>query len=285
MSNLIQSKEVEMDGNLESQKNKADKASPEYWNAFWETNQIPEEIIIDKKKINTYLYTEFDEFFRRHIKANEGKSLLELGCGNSVWLPYFYKTFGLNVSGLDYSTLGCERSRHILKSYHTPGNVYEGDLFYPSDDLKGAFDYVVSFGVIEHFQNTTDVLKAHAAYLKENGKIIVSVPNMYGFPGWYQKIMNRAVYDTHVPIDKNHLEGSLRKAGFKNITAEYVLPIAVSAQIDGAHKTSFIPLKKLLTLNLSRLTKVFWAFEIYTSIKFPRTRMFSPAIIAYGEKE
>lgn len=274
-----------MVGNSESQKNLVEKTSPEYWDAFWETNQIPNEIVINKKHINSYLHTEFDAFFKKHIDKGKEKKLIELGCGNSVWLPYFYKNFNLDVSGLDYSDLGCERSRFILKKYNTPGRIFEGDLFYPPEELKGKFDYVVSFGVIEHFRDTVEVLKAHAKYLNISGKIIVSVPNMCGFTGWYQKVMNRAVYDTHVPIDKNHLEEALLKAGFKNIEVQYILPIAVSAQIDGAHKTSFVSFKKLLTLNLSRLTKIIWAIEIYTSLKFPRSRTFSPALLAYAEKE
>ncbi|GCD78588.1 hypothetical protein JCM31826_20700 [Thermaurantimonas aggregans] len=274
-----------MDGNIESQKNSADKTSPEYWDAFWETNQIPDEIVINKKHINSYLYTEFDAFFRKHIETGQERKLIELGCGNSVWLPYFFKNFNLIIYGLDYSDLGCQRSRFILKKYNTPGKIFEGDLFLPSDELKGKFDYVVSFGVIEHFRDTVEVLKAHAQYLNDTGKIFVSVPNMCGFPGWYQKVMNRAVFDTHMPIDNNYLKNALQKAGFKNIDIQYVLPIAVSAQIDGAHKTSFVSLKKFLTLNLSRLTKILWAFEIYTSLKLPRTRTLSPALIAYAEKE
>lgn len=271
-------------GNLSLQRALMDKTSPEYWDKFWQTNQIPKEINIQKWNINGYLYTEFDAFFRKYIEVDRQKRILELGCGNSVWLPYFYKNFKLNITGLDYSETGCQRSKYIFSALNTPGEVILGDLFYPPSELIGKFDYVVSFGVIEHFQNTTEVLRAHYKYLRDDGKIIVSVPNMKGFPGWYQKMMNRGVYDTHIPIDKRDLECALRDAGFRNIEAEYILPVAVSAQIEGSYKTSAVKLKKGLTLMLSRVAKIFWAIEIYTGMRFPRSKWFSPAIIAYAER-
>ncbi|MFN3950865.1 MAG: class I SAM-dependent methyltransferase [Thermaurantimonas sp.] len=261
-----------------------DKTSPEYWDKFWETNELPKEINVKKKSVNGYLYSEFDAFFRKHIEADSQKSILELGCGNSVWLPYFYKNFRLNITGLDYSVMGCQRSEYIFKAFNTPGKVLLGDLFSPPQELIGRFDYVVSFGVIEHFLDTVEVLKAHSRYLTNEGKIIVSVPNMHGFPGWYQKVMNREVFDTHVPIDLSYLRVALKNAGFKNIDVQYVLPVAVSAQIDGGKKDSYVTFKKALTLTLSRITKILWAMEIYTGIRFPRSKMFSPAILAYAEK-
>lgn len=261
-----------------------DKTSPEYWDKFWETNDLPKEIDVQRQTVNGYLYSEFDSFFRRYIEVNPQKSILELGCGNSVWLPYFYKHFKLNISGLDYSETGCQRSEYIFKAYNTPGKVFLGDLFSPPSELIGKFDYVVSFGVIEHFLDTVEVLKAHEKYLKADGKIIVSVPNMNGFPGWYQKVMNKEVYDTHVPIDLPYLENALKQAGFKSVVVKYILPVAVSAQIEGGMNISNIDFKKKLTLNLSRIAKIFWVIEIYTGIRFPRSKMFSPAILAYAEK-
>lgn len=277
-------KEVEMDGNSEFIKQTMDKTSSEYWDEFWKTNSIPNEIVVNKKSINGYLYTEFDAFFKKHLTADNQKSIIELGCGNSVWLPYFYKNFNFSIYGLDYAKLGCERTRQILTSYNTPGTVIEGDLFSPSAELKDAFDYVVSFGVIEHFEDTTHVLKAHKTYLKKDGKIIVSIPNMRGFPGWYQRMMNREVFDTHVPLSREALMAALQDAGFKNIDAQYVLPVAVSAQIEGGTKQKHVKVKRTLTLTLSRLAKVVWAVEIFTGIKFPRSKWLSPAIIAYAER-
>ncbi|GCD80044.1 class I SAM-dependent methyltransferase [Schleiferia thermophila] len=261
-----------------------DKTSPEYWDEFWKTNRIPKEIQIQKFDINTYLYREFDAFFRKFIEPNSDLSLIELGCGNSVWLPYFKKEFLFRISGLDYSRLGCERSRMILDYYNVEGAIFEGNLLTPPTHLISNFDIVVSFGVIEHFQDIVEVLKAHALFLKKNGKIFVSVPNMHGFPGWYQKIMNKEVFDAHVPIDKDKLMEALSKAGFKNTKAEYLLPVAVSAQIEGSKPDKFIQVKKALTLNLSRLSKIFWAMEIFSGVRLPRTKLFSPALIAYGEK-
>jgi cyclopropane fatty-acyl-phospholipid synthase-like methyltransferase len=43
----------------------------------------------------------FVRFKEYHCAASR---LLEIGCARSAWLPYFAQEFGIDVSGLDYSS-------------------------------------------------------------------------------------------------------------------------------------------------------------------------------------
>jgi len=262
-----------------------DKANADYWSKYWEVFQMPEPIDIHSKNINKYVYQEFHAFFSKYINENDkGKKVLEIGCGNSVWLPYLHEYFGLEVHGLDYSELACKRSKEILARHEIKGEIYHANFFNPPDHLLEQFDYVVSFGVIEHFNNTTEALKACTKFLKPGGKIITSIPNMAGFVGIYQKWMNKKIYDLHVPIDKKMLFESLNKAGLKNIEVSYLMSCGVSATIECEYPTKFVKLKKALTLFLSRMCKVIWLIEKNSGIKFPKTAFFSPNIISIAEK-
>lgn len=91
--------------------------------------------------------------------------MLEVGCGGSRWLPFF-ANHGFRVTGIDYSALGCEQARAILDREHISGDIYERDAFGANSDLVGGFDVVVSFGVVEHFRDTTEPVRAFARYLK-----------------------------------------------------------------------------------------------------------------------
>lgn len=262
-----------------------DKANPEYWSKYWDVFEIPKPIDISSKDINKYTYQCFHNFFSKHINSyDKGKSILEIGCGNSVWLPYFHQYFGLKVYGLDYSKNACERSREILKRHNIEGKIYEVDLFNPPSELLEKFDFVASFGVIEHFTNTTEVIIACSKFLKPGGKLITSIPNMAGFPGIYQKWMNKKIYDLHVPINKKNLINSINHAKLKNIECIYFMSCSVSATIESEYPTSFVKLKKVLTLFLSRFCKIIWIMEKYLKIKFPSTAFFSPYIVSIAQK-
>ncbi len=262
-----------------------DKANSEYWSKYWEVFKMPDPIDINSKNINKYIYQQFHEFFINHLKeADKGKKVLEIGCGNSVWLPYLHQYFGLEVNGLDYSEQACKRSKEILARHNIKGEIYNADFFNPPANLLGQYDFVVSFGVIEHFNNTAEALEACSKFLKPGGKIITSIPNMAGFTGIYQKWMNQKIFDLHVPIDKKMLANSLKLAGLKNIEVKYLMSCGISATIECEYPTKFVGFKKVLTLFLSRLCKIVWLIEKNTGIRFPQTAFFSPNIISIAEK-
>jgi SAM-dependent methyltransferase len=93
------------------------------------------------------------------------------------------------------------------------GAVVCADLFTPPPELLGTFDIVVSFGVVEHFRDTPSALASFAGFLKPGGLMITSIPNLTGLLGWIQKRLGRAIYEIHVPLDKEALAAAHRRAG------------------------------------------------------------------------
>ena len=201
----------EGDRSLESQLTNA-----EYWSQVWSSSSNLPPAIDETDQV----FREYCDFFKNVLDGRSG-SLLEIGCGCSRWLPYFAK-LGFRVAGIDYSTVGCEQARMLLEREGYRGDIYEGDAFDPNPNLLGHFDVVISIGVVEHFRNTAEPVRAFSRYLKPGGLLISTCPNMAGLLGWSQKLLNRAVYDRHVPLTVKHLQEAHEMAGLTVTHRTYI---------------------------------------------------------------
>jgi 2-polyprenyl-3-methyl-5-hydroxy-6-metoxy-1,4-benzoquinol methylase len=104
-----------------------------------------------------------------------GKRILVLGCGsgNDVW----YLAGDNELHGMDYANSGLEvATRHGIQ-------VHVGDLnacpLLPFADQE--FDLVVCKDILEHIMDPLTVLKEARRVLREDGNIVVSVPNHFAF--------------------------------------------------------------------------------------------------------
>jgi cyclopropane fatty-acyl-phospholipid synthase-like methyltransferase len=152
--------------------------------------------------------------------------LVEVGCAQSVYLPYFAKQFGFKVCGIDRSEMGCDRARTILEREGVKGEVYCADFFSAPAQLIGRFDVVTSFGVVEHFQQTAEALRGMARLLKPGGRMFTNIPNLTGVLG-YQKLLDQDIYDAHVLLTRESLASAHREAGLEIESCDYFLPICL----------------------------------------------------------
>lgn len=213
-----------------------------------------------------------------------GKSLLEIGAGDSQWLPYFAKKYpGSRFAGLDYSKAGCERLAERIAAIcdGTAIDIYHQDMFTRESVLHGRFDLVLSFGVVEHFSELSQALLAKRKYLKDQGLMFSLIPNMAGSIGSLSKLFNREIYEMHNPHDwESFLEGH-RKAGLTVISGGYLgsSNFGVLSNCFKKHEGLSWHIYVLLT----RLSKAIFLVESRVG-DLPRTRMFSPYIYAISRK-
>ena len=94
--------------------------------------------------------------------------VLEIGSGTGYLLSCIQK-LGANV-------IGIEPGIHCLNAKEK----YNVDVihdFFPSDKIKEKYDVVVMSVILEHFKEPSDFLKLLHPYIKENGLLIISVPD------------------------------------------------------------------------------------------------------------
>ena len=257
-----------------------DKAGATYWDDNWTNIDFPKSFDHTDKCLDNFVNLELHKYFQRLLGNRKNFSVLEIGCANSIWPIYFYQYFDAQVYGLDYSEVGCEKSRAILKHYNIPGEVYCADLFTPPSELVGNFDLVVSFGVVEHFEDTANCLKSCAAFVKPGGTLLTLIPNMPSIIGFIQKYVDRAIYDVHVPLTKKMFKKAHQKAGIDLEDCDYFMSINLSVVNSGVFSSNFF--NKYLRHLLSASSKICWILEKY-GVKIPKNRITSPYIMAVAK--
>jgi 2-polyprenyl-3-methyl-5-hydroxy-6-metoxy-1,4-benzoquinol methylase len=264
-----------------------DKAGKIYWDSLWKEESAPRAFDPKTTSLNNYINRRFHEYFYQLFKGSNtrGKRLLEVGCARSVWLPYFAREFGFHVSGIDYSEIGCRQAKTVLQKEGVKGKIICANFFAPPKEVIELFDVVVSFGVAEHFEDTAACIQAFSRFLKPGGMLITIIPNLVGFIGMLQRLLNKKVYDIHTLMNLNNLRDAHDSLGLKVIACSYFIFANFGVlNLAGVEKDSFLFwVKKLALFFLHEITKIIWVFELIF-FQIPANRFLSPYIVCVGQK-
>lgn len=265
-----------------------DKAGKGYWESVWaKSNPRPQFIDPRKRGIRNYLNRRFHQYFMNIFGGMETQkmTLLEVGCARSIWLPYFAKEYGFKISGIDYSEVGCQQARQLLSTAGLSGEIICADLFSPPEIMIEAVDIVVSFGVVEHFEDTAGCVSAIANFLKPGGILITSIPNLTGWIGRVQQYLNQPLLDAHVAIDVSALAQAHKTAGMEIIRSDYFLSTNFGVvNLHGIRSGTVERLVKSAVLKaLIALSMVVWVIEGFVG-PLPAGKLMSPYIICMARK-
>jgi len=188
---------------MSSSSSSSDLAGRPYWDQVWRRT--------GGRTVGRFAYSH--HLFARELLADvpPGAFVCEVGCADSVWVPLLIE-HGYRVSGLDYSERGIDRLRQILSRRGLQAELFLGDLFDPSLLPRGRYDFVFSLGLVEHFRDGGQVVRALADLLKPGGTLLTAVPNLSGTWGFIQKPLDRNVYDVHVCYTPSVLDALHRRA-------------------------------------------------------------------------
>jgi 2-polyprenyl-3-methyl-5-hydroxy-6-metoxy-1,4-benzoquinol methylase len=202
-----------------------DKAGKKYWDNLWSDRGIIPGIDPRQSGFPNYVNRRFHQLFCEIFsnRKTQGEKILEIGCAGSLWLPYFAKEFGFKVYGIDYSEIGCQQAREMLSSEEIECEIVVSDFLSPPKSFMGKYDVVISFGVVEHYEDTSRCIKAISRYLKPGGLMITNIPNLMGLIGLVQKLANPDVFYKHVPLFPQNLYKAHRCNGLNVITCNYFL--------------------------------------------------------------
>lgn len=206
-----------------------------------------------------------------------GGRLLEVGAGSSDWLINIAKHLDSDACvGLDYSEIGCDTLKKKSDLAKLSVEVVCADIFTPPERMIKSFDFILSFGVVEHFENLSKTLLAISAFAKPGGILFTLIPNMAGLNGELTKRWNREVYDLHVPHDLNSFIKGHKEAGLDVMYSSY-LGSTNFGVISSCFKNE-IGLKFWLYKQLTRFSKLIWLCEKHTT-PFPATKLLAPYIV------
>ncbi|WP_452230564.1 class I SAM-dependent methyltransferase [Lacinutrix sp. MEBiC02404] len=125
------------------------------------------------KLINSFSISNAD------FKNSEEKNLLDVGCGTGDFLQVA-KNSNWNVSGIEPN----QEARAI-------SNSKTGNAVYSTKQLsafnKHSFDVITLWHVLEHLPNLEDQVAVFKSLLKENGTLIIAVPNYKSYDAKHYK--------------------------------------------------------------------------------------------------
>lgn len=146
-----------------------------FWDEYWASVQLPLEV----EKSSSLLMAVITDVFDRFLGSVRPLSVLEIGGAPGQYAAYVHRRLGHAITIFDSSPVGCEKARENLSLLKITAEVVAGDMFRPPPDLT-RFDAVYSLGLIEHFEDVAGAVRAHAAFVKPGGLLILGVPNLRG---------------------------------------------------------------------------------------------------------
>jgi cyclopropane fatty-acyl-phospholipid synthase-like methyltransferase len=250
----------------------------EYWNKIWSKKNTITYDSLDSQLRE--LLTIFDDYFLR--TSNAQKYFIEIGCAFSKFLEIFRIRYGFNVSGIDYSHVGCEKTISYFESIGLSlgdGKILCRDILDESQDLYEKFDCLASFGLIEHFTEPTEILKTFGSFLKEKGILITCIPNTSSHIFKLQKLIDKDIYNNHMIMDKEHLESVHTMAGLCVLQCKYI----GSLHFGVLNVTKESNLSRLI-LFLVRIPQAFFLRFLRKFRLYINSRLFSHSIICIAIK-
>jgi SAM-dependent methyltransferase len=196
----------------------SDLASPEHWTARYEMRG---QAVAPGWKPCDYLSRATERILKRGLARKQPASILEVGCGDSTWLPYLAKRTGAQVAGIDYSEVGCRLAKARLDAEGVAGEIYFQDIFSADPAQVGQYDFVYSLGVVEHFADLESILAAISQFTRPGGIVVSEAPNLRSIHGLLSWIWQPAVLARHVLLSKRRLVQAYQNLGFKGIESGY----------------------------------------------------------------
>jgi len=180
-----------------------------FWDRRWD--------IIKRGKTFMLSHREFQNLLiKTTFSIPKGGSILELG-GAPGTMALRIKRIRPDVSIdiVDFSDIGVGKARKIYKHYNIKGNIIKSDFRSYIEGFR-SYDFVCSFGLIEHFDDYSKVINSHFQFAKENGTIFFTIPN-YSNPV-VRSLLNLFSDETVAThnfecMDLNNLKGCVSVAG------------------------------------------------------------------------
>lgn len=246
----------------------------EFWSDIQQNIKLP--ITVDLKR--TPAFIKIDGILKKYLPKNSGFKFLEIGCSPGRWLIYFNKEFSYQTTGVEYTEIGAKLSKKNLTASNIAGQILNEDIFKTSL-MKENFDIVFSYGFLEHFQDSENVIKTHWNLIKKGGYMILIIPNFKNSINYMiQRLIDKDNVKKHKLISAKKL-----KEYFNNSTTDG--KILFSGYV-GTYYPWVINISKLYGIKY----KIFDFFARYSQAVIRRlkikkeTKFFSPYAMLIAKK-
>ena len=134
----------------------------EYWEEYWTK---------ENRTGDSFLFSSILD------KVNIGDigSYFELGCAPGSIMAHFAHKYNCSVSGVDIVEKSIVTD-YLDKEQVVDYEVHESDLY--SIETKKKYDFVASYGLVEHYLNLDKIIEVHKSLVADNGHLLITIPNI-----------------------------------------------------------------------------------------------------------
>ncbi|MDQ1141077.1 class I SAM-dependent methyltransferase [Pedobacter agri] len=192
------------------------------------------------------------------VHQNQVQTAIELGGFPGYYAVFLKKYLKLDVTLLDYfvhpPVVNELLEKNGLQAQDT--HIIETDLFSYQPEKK--YDLVLSCGLIEHFNDTADIINRHIAFVKPGGTLFITLPNFKAVNGWFQKNFDKENYDKHNIDSMNPalLKSICETAGLQEVKAGYFGRFSVWLENESQKSAGVRLFKKAVWLTGKILTRL-----------------------------
>ena len=128
--------------------------------------------------------------------------VLDVGCSSGVLGNELRRRRNCSVYGIEVDQQAAEIAKRVYEK------VFLGDiqtLFDLPVNYTNAFDFIIFADVLEHTTIPDKVLKHYLRYIKKNGSVIISLPNVANWLNRLQLLVGKWEYKDFGTLDRTHL--------------------------------------------------------------------------------
>lgn len=188
--------------------NQKDLSTKDHWEKVYENV---------RSQYGLYLYQQqLVELIRLWSKDLRGKKVIEVGCGKGNEIVELVHD-GAFCTGLDFSESALQLLHYRLAKEKVTMTLIRADARH-LPFASNSFDVAFSQGVLEHFLNPSLLLKEQHRVLRENGLLVIEVPNKWTLYTIYKKILmafNRWAPGWETQYSPQDLKSIVQKEGFQ----------------------------------------------------------------------
>jgi SAM-dependent methyltransferase len=227
----------------------------------------------------TFKHSPYGSHVQTLAAIRPGTSVLDLGCSQGL-LAGPLKHKGVRVVGVDLEPP--ERASRDLEAYH------RRDLEQPLAIPAGReFDYVVVSDVIEHVVNRGQLLRSARRYLKPDGRLLISTPNIAIWFYRLSRLAGRFEYGPRGVLDETHVHlytrstfrREVERGGFR-ILRERVTALPFEVIFESTGQSRLVAALSFVYHGLARAWPKLFAYQFL--IEAELTTLLDPAQPAEG---
>ena len=132
--------------------------------------------------------------------VDQNKRVLDVGCSVGT-ISKNMKMNGCEVTGIELDEISARKAKDYCKDVLV-GDIESIEL---DNEYENYFDFIVFADVLEHLRNPGNVLRRFKKYLKDDGYLIISLPNVANWKMRINLLFGNFDYKDHGLLDEGHI--------------------------------------------------------------------------------